>query len=418
MERLRAADGAVERALAGAGEESLAVREAAERIERAVADELAQAPTLAGGKITVSRAGQIWSCASPCMLLSERFRALLARSPEMEARVAAMEGRAAALTGTEAATARQALAAEAAALEVELRMMSLPGDWVSPLRGAGDEFTELVKRRGSVAARLEIKPEGWRGVDEARFRYGNDALPEPGYRWVLDDDGALSYQRMSADAPLRQFDAATGTFIDAADDVAVRARYVEGSARTRRLEDMAPDVRRRLDATFAQRRSLIAERDLLDASPRPHTLATTERLSTLHGEIVRASEQLGERAARDYMGSIGGRLLYTGRGAGTFDQVWRVGDTFYVVEAKGGSSGLGTRMVEGVGRAEQGTREYFLAIARNMSSGPTAATRETGQELLEAIADNHVRYVRIRAPIGTSAGADALRDIQIAEFAL
>ena len=52
-------------------------QELAEQATREIAAE-----TIAGGKVTVSRSGAVWSCQSPCMMMRERFQNLLAREPK------------------------------------------------------------------------------------------------------------------------------------------------------------------------------------------------------------------------------------------------------------------------------------------------------------------------------------------------
>lgn len=102
--------------------------------------------------------------------------------------------------------------------------------------------------------------------------------------------------------------------------------------------------------------------------------------------------------------------------AGDFDQVWKVGDEFRLVEAKGGSSGLGSRAVsEGV-RAEQGTKEYAMSIAENMATnGATKEIRKLGNEMISAIRKGKFKYILVRAPI-----ADEFTDtvVKVSEFVI
>ncbi|MCI5121296.1 MAG: hypothetical protein D3908_08945, partial [Candidatus Electrothrix sp. AUS4] len=147
-----------------------------------------------------------------------------------------------------------------------------------------------------------------------------------------------------------------------------------------------------------------------------------EKLRKLYAQINEQSRQLGEQAAEGVMkAKSGAKKIYPhGKSysiSGDFDQVWKVGDEFHIIEAKGGSSGLGSRAIgEGV-RAEQGTVEYATSIAENMArNGATKEIRQLGQELRAAIRDGKVKYILVRAPIGTEGGAAMLRDVKVSEF--
>ena len=114
--------------------------------------------------------------------------------------------------------------------------------------------------------------------------------------------------------------------------------------------------------------------------------------------------------------------------SGDFDQIWKCSkdgkDIWIVVEAKGGSSDLGSRRVDGgTGpRAEQGSAVYFQDIIRNMqksegSLGKAAVALEDAQK-----AKHEIRYVHVSAPIESSSGAPGsaltsrLDEVSIREF--
>ncbi|WP_158843824.1 hypothetical protein [Saccharothrix deserti] len=87
------------------------------------------------------------------------------------------------------------------------------------------------------------------------------------------------------------------------------------------------------------------------------------------------------------------------RGAGRFDQMWKVtdqeqNDRFVVVECKGGDGPLGTRLDNGTSH-EQGTPEYFDSIQRAMLSRPA----EVGVAIDLALARNAgaVDFILVRA---------------------
>jgi hypothetical protein len=411
---------------ARAGSEAMHVGETAEEakaLERA-GEQMAEqelrsgaeaAESIAGRTVKVSESGALWSCASPCTLLRERYRGLLQRSKTWENKVKQLEEEAARIPkGKAGAAARQELAGRAASLEKELRTTSMPGDWTSPLKDT-EEFKALVERRGSVAAELDHHPQNWSGKDEARFRYGKKEIePEPGYRWTLDENGGLRYDRLDASLPAHRYNPATGVFEEAAEDSLIRA--TKGAEETRELATIPKKQREAMEAAFKKRGSLIAERDRLEALEEAGKISQkdSEKLRKIYAQVNEQSRQLGENAAEGIMkGKAGAKKIYpigeSVSKSGDFDQVWKVGGEFELVEAKGGSSGLGSRSVaEGV-RAEQGTIEYAKSIAQNMAkNGATKEIRQLGKDLLAAIAEGKVKYTLVRAPIG--------EDVKISEF--
>lgn len=394
---------------------------AVEIAEKELREGVKKAPTLAGGEVSVSRSGGIFSCASPCTMMRERYKNLLAREPKYAQRLEELENKARNLTSDVAGdAARQQVANEAAALERELRTTSLPGDWTSPLKDT-TEFNALVERRGSVAAELDHHPTGWSGKDEAKFRYGKDIEAEPGYRFVMDENGKLRYDRIDLYKPPRRYNSATGEFEEAFEGTFIRAK--PGLEETRELANLPKSEQQAMETAFKKRTDLIAERDRLEALEEVGKSAEAEKLRKLYAQINERSRQLGENAAEGVMRSRGGRKIYprgkTHSTSGDFDQVWKVGDEFHLVEAKGGSSGLGSRAVsEGV-RAEQGTIEYARSIAQNMANnGATKEIRALGNEILAAMGKGKVKYVLVRAPIGIEKGAAVLRDIKVSEFVI
>jgi hypothetical protein len=409
-------------------EEAKALERAGEQIaEQELREGFGEAESIAGRQVKVSESGSLWSCASPCTLLRERYSGLLRRKgTDWEARLKALEEEASRIPkGKAGAAARQELANRAAALEREMRTKALPGDWKSPL--SDTEVEKLVKKRGSIAAELDHHPPNWTGKEEARFRYGDGVDAEPGYRWTLNEDGQLRYDRLDASLAPHRYNPALGIFEEAAEGDLIRA--VKGSAETRELATIPKKQRAAMKAAFERRGSLIAQRDRLEALEEAGDLGSKEseavakKLKKIYAQINEQSRQLGENAAEAVMKGQGGKKIYPiGKSystSGDFDQVWKAGDEFHIAEAKGGSSGLGTRSVgEGV-RAEQGTVEYAASIAQNMmKNGATPEIRRLGGQLLNAIAHGKFKYVLVRAPIGEELGTAVLRDVQVSEFVL
>lgn len=395
---------ALERASAQMAEQELKVgAEAAERV--------------AGRTVKVSESGMLWTCASPCTLLRERYRALLQRVKAWEDKVKALEDEASKIPrGKAGAAARKDLAERAGALEREMRTKSLPGDWKSPLPDA--EVAELVKKRGSVAAELDHRPPDWHGADEARFRYGKKVEPEPGYRWTLDENGGLRYDRLTDTVPPHRYNAATGTFEDAAE--AGLHTATKGPAEAVEFGALPAKQRKAMLTALEERGKQIANRDTLESAGKL-TGKESETLSKTYALINEQSRQLGENAAEGIMKGKGGKKIYpigkTHSTSGDFDQVWKVGDEFHIVEAKGGSGALGSRAVGGGMRAEQGTLEYARSIAENMAKNSSPKIRKLGDELLLAINNGKIKYLLVRAEIGEEVGEAAIR-VKVSEFVL
>ena len=420
------------RAMGGASRDVGITAEEARKFEQAAADiaarelpaGVASAETLAGGSVKVSRSGSIWSCNSPCGMMRERYKDLLARKPEYAQKLDALEAEARKLA-PDSDVARRELAGRAAALEREMRTTSLPGDWNSPLSEFAG-FDNLIKRRGSVAAQLDHHPPGWTGREEARFRFGeaaeSDTLAKD-YRWVLDENGLLSFDRMNMSVPPLRFNPATLEFEEAF-GVGLKSA-TRGPETVRGLDTLPRKDTDVMQAAFKNRRDLIAKRDKLEALEETGKIKPQEAadLRKLHAEINEQSRRIGEQAAEGVMSGRGGKKIYpvgkTHSTSGDFDQVWKVGDEFHIVEAKGGSSGLGSRSISEAMRAEQGTVEYAMSIAENMArNGTTKEIRQLGDQLVKAIGQRKIKYVLVRAPIVTEAGVAGLGKVKVSEFVL
>lgn len=406
---------------------------AEQELKQGAEETVREAESIAGRKVKVSEAGGVWSCASPCMTMRERYKGLLRRKgTDWEARLSKLEEEAAQIPKGKAGNeARKALADRAASLEKDMRTTAMPGEWTSPLKDSkalreGETFEDIVKRRGSVAAELDHHPPNWKGADEARFRYGEKVDAEPGYRWTLDENGALRYDRAPGfgDLPARRYNPATGMFEEAAEGGKI-IKATKGVEETHELASISKKQREAMEAAFKKRGSLIAERDKLEALEEAGTISKkdSERLHKIYGQINEESRQLGENAAESVMKTKGGKKVYpsgkTYSTSGDFDQVWKKGDRFQLVEAKGGSSGLGSRAIsEGV-RAEQGTVEYAKSIAEHMAKhGATQEIRKLGKDLLAAIAEGKVDYILVRAPVGEKLGVAVIGDVKVSQFVL
>jgi hypothetical protein len=92
-----------------------------------------------------------------------------------------------------------------------------------------------------------------------------------------------------------------------------------------------------------------------------------------------------------------------------------------VVEAKGGSSPLGTRWAEGRDgksiRAEQGSRPYFNSVRKEMGGeGKSQQSVNIADDLSTALDDNNVEYWHVKAPLDKD--PSQLKSIEVREFDL
>jgi hypothetical protein len=169
-----------------------------------------------------------------------------------------------------------------------------------------------------------------------------------------------------------------------------------------------------------------------EKDPNNFTEAQEKELSRAIYEVNERSRQIGDKGAVSYMKQKypDAVLEYGGPGSssrpGDFDQVWRVpgegtdgGDLYIVVEAKGGSSPLGTRKVNsGQQNAKQGSKDYFEDIADNMiKDKKSPEARRVGLDLTRAKERDDVKYLEVRTPIkNNSQGNGTVESIKVNEF--
>jgi hypothetical protein len=199
----------------------------------------------------------------------------------------------------------------------------------------------------------------------------------------------------------------------------VKARMVEGETKNFSTAGKTPPDAERLnlsDKMTKERNALLAERDAarverdaaLKKVPPDETGAGKARY-----KVNEASRKLGELHAEAYMKANypDYELVYPPPGSksrpGDFDQVWRKvkvlasGEKQYllehiVIEAKGGSSDLGSRMTGNI-RAQQGTPEYFKAIVDLMAQG--SPEMQKAAQGLKLAGDDGVKYLHVKVPI-------------------
>jgi hypothetical protein len=164
-------------------------------------------------------------------------------------------------------------------------------------------------------------------------------------------------------------------------------------------------------------KDLLAERDRArKARDKARDAGDEAKAAKIGAEVNEASRQLGEAHAEAYMREHypGFELGYPEPGkpsrSGDFDQVWvKFGDKaktvvleVIVIEAKGGSSPLGTRNVKGV-IAQQGSGLYFKGIVDSMRKGTPEMQKVV--ELIDTLPKDKVQYKVVRAPITMSEDA-------------
>jgi hypothetical protein len=238
------------------------------------------------------------------------------------------------------------------------------------------------RRRQTTALRGR---RGWTGDMEAQYR-GYPPAGE-GYQWVLRTTGDMKIERISARSTTRRvalwdgagelagFQDGTG-FIEATTIPLAEPWEVSGPATSRRLAGL----NRERDAARTRR-------------DRARRAATR---SAAHGEMVAATEQLGEVAGEAWVRS---RLLsalglspsayhapsrlFRGSGRDVVDMVFEIRPRhggqplIVVIEAKGAGGRLGVRATD-AGLAQQGTWDYLQSV--------TAAMRDQGGTAMDVAA--------------------------------
>jgi len=265
------------------------LRHARDMPERLVA-EAGAANAGSSGPITATGRGLIFSCASPCTVLREKYAAQLGAHPGLERRLAQLEREAEAAAGDSAKLTE--IARNAEALEAQVRMAPLQ-TWRTPLAtDPSVDVDDLVRRRGSAAPTLDRKPRNWSAEEEALFRHGSPAEAEPGYRWVLRESGDLEYQRAPGFAddptkPPRRFNPTTREFESLVPLVLESRPVLEALAVVGRGAKSRAEWLARLRAGLSTRVARFA--DLSDAAL-GRILSKSPHVHHIRGQIV---EELG-----------------------------------------------------------------------------------------------------------------------------
>ncbi|MBE7384878.1 MAG: hypothetical protein F6J95_026125 [Leptolyngbya sp. SIO1E4] len=160
------------------------------------------------------------------------------------------------------------------------------------------------------------------------------------------------------------------------------------------------------------RRDLIQNRDTLQTEfDNPQTTAARRtEIETELNQIGRAinvrSEQLGEAAGRqvaeNHPDGPWQELKIPRSGSGVPDLMYEAADgRLLIIEAKGGTSELGTRLsTDGTRRVEQGHRDYLESLAAAMSRSSDPDIRRLGAKIEVALRGNPpaIDYMVVRQP--------------------
>lgn len=263
-------------------------------------------------------------------------------------------------------------------------------------------------RREDIDAMFPVRGDS---IERARYRTDADAMSADGF---TPSDAARTEMDAIADRRLEEMQAR-----DHAEGEVHRLRDTLGVTEADLSADNLDDTLARLRREHAGDADALARIDELERQRRA--------LTDARRELVRASEQLGNTAAIDYMRGahpgaerIFGDTSAAGR-PGMFDFVYVVRNEagqitrIIVVEAKGASSGLGTREVAGTAR-QQGTPAYLTAIAEMMRPGDGSELDLALQDIMLRSPDGpDVRYILVEAPIDSTGTP---RPPRISEFDL
>ncbi|BAC88171.1 hypothetical protein [Gloeobacter violaceus] len=320
--------------------------------------------------------------------------------------------------------------------------------WQSPLAVHPDvqvqrRYQQLLAERGSAELQLPGKPSSsWNGPKEAYFRGlekprdAHDRIQEEGYRWVLEESGRLRLDRNPefAGEPenLPRYTVAGDKLVPRSEQIDFAASYkgaeepftLEQTAQYEHLLSERDAWRERRDRAIAEHRQAalvgdesLAERKLEEAAKAGYQMNERSRRMAEKAAEDYMHKTYGERATLAYPERVDGSHMSKSQ-SGDFDQVWKVkgedgNETFVVIEAKGGSSRLGTRKTPS-GIAQQGSPRYFKAIAENMrKKGATI-----GSELIDKKDLGQVQYLKIQLPIKEQGGASQINSAKIREFDL
>ena len=156
----------------------------------------------------------------------------------------------------------------------------------------------------------------------------------------------------------------------------------------------------RMDSTMENRGQAVKDRD---KALEEHGKDSKEYKDAAR-DVIKGSEEAGELAAEAFVKQLDPNAskyvsATGGSAAGEFDQVYKLSnDRMVIVEAKGGTSTLGSRQT-GTTRSQQGTPQYVQSIIDIMIPHWNPAVKATGNALQDAKQAGTLDYYLVRQPI-------------------
>ncbi|WP_406401072.1 hypothetical protein [Streptomyces uncialis] len=192
--------------------------------------------------------------------------------------------------------------------------------------------------------------------------------------------------------------------------------YLDSAPVERGAQHATPEARAQLNDLARERRQAIADdrvphqnhtdasralkRDSENVILKEELLRAQEAHRGPHARLTDASEAYGEGIARHhaiperYPGAAEQKLHGPKSGNHQFDQVYKQGDRYIVVEAKSHvDTALGSRRIDNV-RHPQGSRKYFTDILREMQE--RSGDKALAKELAAALKEGRVDYVLVK----------------------
>jgi hypothetical protein len=252
---------------------------------------------------------------------------------------------------------------------------------------------------------------------------GYPKIPAPNQHWVLTPEQDLIIRPNPDHGHLPRMAVVDGKIVQVATDP-IRPTY-KGDATTVPVDAATrTQVLDRLHAVRDEARKVYMPLHERELRGEPLTKAETGQMYAALQKMNDQSRLIGEQGAASAIKTryANPELVYGGPAAGSksgdFDQVWKVGDRYIVVEAKGGAAPLGSRRV-GDDVAMQGTPEYFEKIVELMSKSKNPDTARLAKDIEKAAEAGKVSYVEARTPVRIgSDGRGSSPEVKLREFDL
>ncbi len=276
-----------------------------------------------------------------------------------------------------------------------------------------------------AAADLEAKLRDEAGLTSGAKKAREMGLPEAedGYYWRANGDGEPIYAKKPSNETGKQRvpdPDNPGKFKDfdgkAPREVDIEAKYEQDATLPKPKDkidkiDTAGMTSKEADALKAAH----AKRAEELKARNENTTKGTDEYNDANKKVIDQSEQMGEHAADLAMKEkFGLEPAYTGKGSRTLDKVYIDETTgqVKVVEAKGGSSDVGSKNVADGKRAEQGTREYLdKTLAEMKAKGGEDA--KIADKIQTALDKGKLEYYKVSQKVDADGN---LQPVEIKKF--